>query len=204
MKVIAINGSPDPRGCTYTAINLIADELKKEGIDTEILQIGTAPVQGCIACGKCGENGRCIFDDLVNVCLDKLKEADGIIIGTPVYYSGISGQLKSFLDRLFYAGPDLRFKVGTAVASLRRSGGVDVFHQLNNYYNLAQVITVPSFYWNVIHGKSPEETMQDLEGVQIMKGLGRNMAWLMKAVANEKKATPLPKEEPRIYTNFIR
>ena len=133
-----------------------------------------------------------------------MKEADGIIIGSPVYYSGISGQMKSFLDRFFYAGPDLRFKVGVAVTSLRRSGGVDTFHQLNNFFNLAQVITVPSFYWNVIHGSTPDETLQDLEGVQIMRTLGKNMAWLLKAVSQAKETLPLPEQDTRVFTNFIR
>ncbi len=204
MKVLAINGSPHEKGCTFTAISLLAEELKRQKIETEIVSIGTKPLQGCIACGKCRENGLCIFDDIVNVCIKKMKEADGIIIGSPVYYSGISGQMKSFLDRFFYAGPDLRFKVGVAVTSLRRSGGVDTFHQLNNFFNLAQVITVPSFYWNVIHGSTPDETLQDLEGVQIMRTLGKNMAWLLKAVSQAKETLPLPEQDTRVFTNFIR
>ena len=204
MKVLAINGSPHEKGCTFTAISLLAEELKRQKIETEIVSIGTKPLQGCIACGKCRENGLCIFDDIVNVCIKKMKEADGIIIGSPVYYSGISGQMKSFLDRFFYADPDLRFKVGVAVTSLRRSGGVDTFHQLNNFFNLAQVITVPSFYWNVIHGSTPDETLQDLEGVQIMRTLGKNMAWLLKAVSQAKETLPLPEQDTRVFTNFIR
>lgn len=204
MKVLAINGSPHEKGCTFTAISLLAEELKRQKIETEIVSIGTKPLQGCIACGKCRENGLCIFDDIVNVCIKKMKEADGIIIGSPVYYSGISGQMKSFLDRFFYVGPDLRFKVGVAVTSLRRSGGVDTFHQLNNFFNLAQVITVPSFYWNVIHGSTPDETLQDLEGVQIMRTLGKNMAWLLKAVSQAKETLPLPEQDTRVFTNFIR
>lgn len=204
MKVLAINGSPHEKGCTFTAISLLAEELKRQKIETEIVSIGTKPLQGCIACGKCRENALCIFDDIVNVCIKKMKEADGIIIGSPVYYSGISGQMKSFLDRFFYAGPDLRFKVGVAVTSLRRSGGVDTFHQLNNFFNLAQVITVPSFYWNVIHGSTPDETLQDLEGVQIMRTLGKNMAWLLKAVSQAKETLPLPEQDTRVFTNFIR
>ena len=204
MKVLAINGSPHEKGCTFTAISLLAEELKRQKIETEIVSIGTKPLQGFIACVKCRENGLCIFDDIVNVCIKKMKEADGIIIGSPVYYSGISGQMKSFLDRFFYAGPDLRFKVGVAVTSLRRSGGVDTFHQLNNFFNLAQVITVPSFYWNVIHGSTPDETLQDLEGVQIMRTLGKNMAWLLKAVSQAKETLPLPEQDTRVFTNFIR
>ncbi len=204
MNVLAINGSPHEKGCTYTAISLVAEELKKQGIETEIVSVGTKPVQGCIACGKCKDTGRCVFDDVVNICLEKMEKADGIIIGSPVYYSGISGQMKSFLDRFFYTGPDLRFKVGLAVTSLRRSGGVDTYHQLNNFFGLTQVITVPSTYWNVIHGTSPDETMQDLEGVQMMRTLGQNMAWLMKAVDQAKQTTPLPEQEKRIFTNFIR
>lgn len=204
MKVLAINGSPHETGCTYTAISMLAEELNKSGIEVEVVQLGKAPIQGCTACGGCKNTGRCVFDDVVNVCLEKMKEADGIIIGTPVYYSGIAGQMKSFLDRFFYCGPDLRFKVGVAVTSLRRSGGVYTFHQLNNYFDLAQVITVPSFYWNCIHGNAPEEVKQDLEGMQIMRVLGKNMAWLLQAVEQGKKAAPLPEPEQRIFTNFIR
>ncbi len=204
MKVLAINGSPHEKGCTYTAISLVAEELKKNGIETEILHVGNKPVQGCIACGKCKTTGRCIYNDLVNIALEKIQDTDGLIIGSPVYYSGISGQMKSFLDRFFYAGPDLRLKVAVAVASLRRSGGVDTFHQLNNYFGLSQAVTVSSCYWNVVHGSAPEEVLQDLEGVQIMRTLGKNMAWTMKAIENAKKVIPLPEQEARIYTNFIR
>ena len=204
MKVLAINGSPHTNGCTYTAIQTLAAELQKRDIEVELVQLGTSPIQGCIACDKCKETGRCVFDDVVNQRLNKMQQADGIIIGSPVYYSGISGRMKAFLDRFFYCGPDLRFKVGVAVTSLRRSGGVDTFHQLNNFFNLAQVITVPSFYWNCVHGNTPEEVKQGLEGMQIMRTLGRNMAWLLEAVQSYKQQVPPPEQEKRIMTNFIR
>jgi len=206
LKVLAINGSPNKDGCTYTAIRLMADELEKQGIEVEIVHVGNKVIRGCTACNACSkmEDKKCIFDDIVNECIEKSKEIDGIIIGSPVHYSGIAGTMKSFLDRFFYAGKHLQYKVGSAVASLRRSGGVDTFHQLNNYFNLANVIITPSHYWNVIHGSNAQEVMQDKEGVQIMKTLGQKMAWLMKSIDNSKDEIPLPQIEKRVWTNFIR
>lgn len=204
MKVLAINGSPNEKGCTYTALQVVAAELEKQGIKTETIQLGKQPVQGCIACRKCSETGRCVFDDAVNRCLDKAEEADGILIGSPVYYAGIAGQMKSFLDRFFYCGPNLRLKVGASVCSLRRSGGVPTFNQLNNYFALSQTIVTPSQYWCCVHGNTPEEVVQDLEGMQIMRTLGKNMAWLLHAVVAGKEKMPLPEQEVRIGTNFIR
>lgn len=205
MKVLAINGSPHRRGCTATALGLVAEELEKQGIAVEMVHVGTEPIRGCTGCNACaaGQERRCIYDDAVNLCIEKTKEADGILLGSPVHYSGIAGNMKSFLDRFFYAGAHLQFKAGAAVATLRRSGGVDTFHQLNNYFNLARVIVVPSQYWNVVHGNTPEELLQDEEGVQILRTLGKNMAWLMQ-VLEEGKKIALPGKEPRVRTNFIR
>ena len=204
MKVLAINGSPHTKGCTYTALRLAADELEKQGIEVEIVQVGNQAIHGCTACGACRgrETPGCVFDDVVNVCIGKAEQADGILLGSPVYYSGIAGAMKCFLDRFFYAGPDLKYKVGAAVVSARRSGVVDTFHQMNNYLNLADVAIVPSHYWNAVHGNSAEEVLEDKEGVQVMQTLGRNMAWLMKSI--EAGRVPIPGQEKRIFTNFVR
>ncbi len=205
MKVMAINGSPHKNGCTYTAIKLMAEQLEKENIEVEIIHVGNKIIRGCTDCRACAETRNCVFsNDVVNECIEKTKEIDGIIIGSPVYYSGIAGTMKSFLDRFFFAGANLQYKVGTALVSLRRSGGVDAFHQLNNYFNLANVITTPSHYWNVIHGSKPEEVMQDREGVQIMQTLGQKMAWLMKSLEHSRNEVSLPQLEQRVWTNFIR
>ncbi|XOQ48845.1 MAG: 2-amino-4-deoxychorismate dehydrogenase [Eubacteriales bacterium] len=204
MKVLAINGSPHEKGCTYTAIRLVADELEKQGIETELVQVGKLPVRGCIGCRTCKDNKRCVFDDIVNECIDKSKDADGILLGSPVYYSGIAGSMKCFLDRFFYAGPYLHYKVGAAVVSARRAGTVETFQQLNNYFNLRNIVIVPSHYWNEVHGSNAEDVMKDEEGVQIMRTLGRNMAWLLKTMEYGKNAVPLPEQEEVIHTNFIR
>lgn len=208
MKVIGINGSPHERGCTYTAIELMAKELEKEKIEVEILQIGKKPFQGCTACNACGkmEDPKCIFgNDLVNECIEKMKNADGIILGSPTYYAAIAGTMKCFLDRFFYAGSHvLKHKVGVAVASQRRTGGVEVTQQINNYFNLAHVVIPPSQYWNTIHGNTPDEAMQDLEGVQIMQTLGKNMAWTLKSLKAGSDQVSLPILGNRVWTNFIR
>lgn len=207
MKVLAINGSPHKNGCTYTGIKLMAEQLEKEGIEVEILHVGNQVIRGCTACNSClrSTERRCVVnDDIVNEVIEKTKVIDGIIIGSPVYYSGIAGTMKAFLDRLFYSGANLQYKVGTALVSLRRSGGVDAFHQMNNYFNLANVITTPSHYWNVIHGSNAEEVMQDKEGVQIMRTLGQKMAWLMKSLEYSRGHIALPEMEKRVWTNFIR
>ncbi|SDM84895.1 flavodoxin family protein [Acetanaerobacterium elongatum] len=207
MKVLAFNGSPHKNGGTYTAIRMMADELEKQGIETEIIHVGGSVIRGCTACGWCGKtgSGACVFnDDLVNECIEKSKSADGIILGSPVYYSGIAGTMKSFLDRFFYAGKTLQFKVGASVVSLRRAGAVDTFQQLNNYFHLRNIILTPGHYWNAVHGSFAEQVQQDEEGAQLMRALGRNMAWLLHALEYSKGTVPLPEVEPRIYTNFIR
>jgi len=205
MNVIAINGSPHNDGVVAKGISVIQRELEKNAISVEIIHVGSKNVRGCIDCRQCGETRRCIFQDGgVNDALDKLQTADGIILGSPVYYGGIAGTFKCFLDRLFFAGPTMPFKVGAAVVSLRRTGGIATLHQLNNYFCLAGVIITPSIYWNVMHGNSVKETLEDIEGQQIMEIQGRNMAWLLKTLAAAKEDVPLPPPvTERKRTNFI-
>lgn len=209
MKVIAFNGSPNANGNTFYAIRLVADELELEGISCEIVQVGNHVIRGCTGCNGCMRNGddRCVFDtDSVNEWISKMKDADGIIIGSPVYFSGIAGTMKSFLDRAFYVASRgmLRHKVGASVVAVRRSGGVTTFDQLNHYINYAQMLVPTSNYWNVIHGRTPGEAAQDDEGRQIMRVLGKNMAWLLKLAASGKSAVTAPEPEKKVFTHFIR
>lgn len=209
MKVIAFNGSPNANGNTFYAIRLVADELELEGISCEIVQVGNHVIRGCTGCNGCMRNGddRCVFDtDSVNEWISKMKDADGIIIGSPVYFSGIAGTMKSFLDRAFYVASRgmLRHKVGASVVAVRRSGGVTTFDQLNHYINYAQMLVPTSNYWNVIHGRTPGEAVQDDEGRQIMRVLGKNMAWLLKLAASGKSAVTAPEPEKKVFTHFIR
>jgi multimeric flavodoxin WrbA len=204
MKVVAFNGSPHKDGVVYHGILAMKDELEKEGIETEILHVGAEKIRGCIDCHKCREPGmgRCVFDDdPVNSSREKLNAADGVILGSPVYYGGIAGTFKSFLDRLFFPRTRLRYKAGAVVVSLRRTGGISTFQQLNNYLNLAQAVITPSVYWEVIHGNTPQELEEDREGLQIMAITGRNMAWLLKTIAAG--GVPRPEELKRENTNFI-
>lgn len=211
MKVVAFNGSPNKEGNTYHAIKIVLEQLEKEGIDTEIIHVGKDPIRGCAACGGCvrNRNEKCVLPgDEVNEWIEKMKEADGIIIGSPVHYSSIAGNMKSFLDRAFYVtgvnNGMLRHKVGAAVVAVRRSGGVAAFDQLNNYLNYSEMLMPTSNYWNVIHGARPGEALQDEEGVQIMRVLGKNMAWLMKLVENGKGKVTEPEREKKTFMNFIR
>ncbi len=207
MKVLLINGSPKAKGCTYTALCEIAGELEKENIETEILHLGKDPIRGCTACGGCYKTGRCIFnDDIVNVGIEKVKEVDGLIVGSPVHYASASGAVTSFLDRLFYAGGGaLAFKPGAAIVSCRRGGATAAFEQLNKYFTISNMPVVSSQYWNMVHGNTPDEVRQDLEGMQVMRVLGRNMAWLLKSIQAGKEAgIKLPEQEERARTNFIR
>ncbi|MDR0669877.1 MAG: flavodoxin family protein [Treponema sp.] len=204
MNVIAFNGSPHKEGVVNHALCVMKEELEHEGIGTEIIQIGGENIRGCADCGGCRRPPFvCVFDDdPVNRCREKVNAADGIILGSPVYYGGIAGTFKSFLDRLFFPGTRLRYKAGAVVASLRRSGGVFTFQQLTNYLNLAQVVLTPTVYWGVIHGNTPGEFEEDREGLQITRVTGRNMAWLIKTLAAGGIAPP--EEIKRERTNFIR
>lgn len=207
MKVLLINGSPNANGCTYTALCEIAKELEKENIETEIFQVGNKAVRGCIGCGGCSKtDNKCIFDDdTVNAALEKAKNSDGFIFGSPVHYAAASGSLTSFLDRLFYAGNCFAYKPGAAVASCRRGGASSTLDQINKYFTIANMPVVSSQYWNMVHGNTPEEVKKDLEGMQTMRTLGKNMAWLLKSIEAGKKAgITLPEKEPGVRTNFIR
>lgn len=206
MKVLLINGSAHQKGCTYTALKEVAGILEQEGIETEFLWIGAKPVAGCIGCGSCRRTGRCFVDDQVNQVVERLEELDGFVIGSPVYYAGPSGQLTAFLDRLFYAGGGrFRGKLGAAVVSCRRGGAATAFDRLNKYFTINSMPVVSSQYWNQVHGNTPEEVRRDLEGLQIMRTLGRNMAWLLKCIdLGRANGIQLPPQEERMATNFIR
>lgn len=206
MKVVLLNGSPRANGCTYTALSEVAKELEANGIETEIFQIGTKPTAGCIACGKCAGTGKCIFDDKVNELAARLDEFDGIVVGSPVYYASPNGSVLSFLDRLFYiAGGKLAYKPAAAVASARRAGTTATLEVLNKYFTINNMPLVSSQYWPMVHGNAPEDVKQDLEGLQIMRTLGRNMAWLLKCLdAGKKAGIALPETETKVKTNFIR
>lgn len=204
MNVLLINGSPHEKGCTYTALSEVANTLEKHGIATRIYPIGKEPVRGCIACGRCNELSRCIFDDdSANEILLLMQQADGIVIGSPVYYAGPNGALCALLDRVFYASNgSLAFKPAAAVVSARRSGTTATFERLNKYFTMSRMPVVSSQYWNGIHGFSPKDVMQDKEGLQTMRTLGDNMAWLLKSIAESGR--PLPEIEPWTPTHFIR
>ena len=207
MKVLLINGSPHSKGSTYTALNEVAVTLEKEGIETEMIHVGHMAIRGCIACGKCREIGQCVFEDAVNEAAEKFANADGIVVGSPVYYASANGTLTSFLDRLFYSSArkfDKTMKVGAAVVSARRGGNTATFDELNKYFTISGMPVVSSQYWNQIHGNCAEDAMQDAEGLQTMRTLGRNMAFLMKSIALGKEAFGLPETEAKIATNFIR
>ena len=207
MRVLLVNGSPNGNGCTYTALCEVEKELNKQGIETEIFHVGKKPIRGCTACRKCSELGKCVFDDdLVNVALAKAEQADGFVFGSPVHYAGPSGFIKSFLDRCFFAGGGrFAYKPGAAIVSCRRGGASSAFEQLNKYFTISSMPVVSSQYWNMVHGRTPEDVRQDLEGLQTMRTLGRNMAWLLKSIqAGQKAGVALPETEERAWTNFIR
>lgn len=204
MKVLLVNGSPNPEGCTYTALKEVAGQLEESGIETEIFHIGKQAVQGCIACGKCAELGRCVFkDDLYNELLKRIKDAAGIVIGSPVYFAGPNGSLCAILDRIFFSAREyLTNKPSAAVVSCRRGGASAAFDRLNKYLTINQMPVVTSQYWNSVHGFTPEDVKKDLEGLQTMRVLGNNMAWMLKTVSDSKH--PLPEREERMLTHFIR
>ena len=206
MNVLLINGSPNAGGCTFTALNEVAKTLEQNNIATEIYHIGTKPIAGCIACRKCKDGSPCIFDDGVNELAARLDEFDALIVGAPVYYSGPSGQSTAFLDRLFYSSAGkLKGKPGACVVSCRRGGASASYDRLNKYFGICSMPIVTSQYWNQVHGNTADEVLQDEEGMQTMRTLGENMAWLLKCIEAGKAAgIPLPKKEAPIRTNFIR
>lgn len=207
MKVLLVNGSPHERGCTYTALSEVAQSLKKEGIDTEIFWVGTKPVSGCIACGACNKIGKCVFEDKVNEFAGKAYEADGFVFGSPVYYASANGTLMSFMDRAFHSAKAGTYylKPAAAVVSARRAGTTSSLDEINKYFQFAQMPVISSSYWNMVHGSSPEDVKKDLEGLQIMRTLGKNMAWFLKVKeAGEEAGVPRPEAEDKIFTNFIR
>ena len=205
-KVLLINGSPHAKGSTFTALNEVAVTLEKEGIETEIVHVGNKAIRGCIACAKCREIGHCVFDDEVNEVAEKFAEADGIVVGSPVYYASANGTLVSFLDRLFYSSGKINktMKVGAAVVSARRGGNTATFDELNKYFTISGMPVASSQYWNQVHGNCAEDAMQDAEGLQTMRTLGRNMAFLIKSIALGKEKFGLPETETKVATNFIR
>ncbi len=202
-KVLVINGSPHETGCTARALEEVIKTLNQEGIETELLQIGKKDIPGCRACGFCMRTGKCVINDIVNEAALKFEAADGLIIGSPVYYSSPNGTALSFMDRLFYsAGYPKHMKVGAAVVSCRRGGNTATFDALNKYFTISGMPVVSSTYWNQVHGFTAEDVEKDLEGLRTMRNLGRNMAFLIRAIAAEKEKTGLPLEEQDVFTNF--
>ena len=206
MKVILVNGSPHKEGCTYTGLCEIEKALNENGVETEIFWIGNEPLRGCLGCGACAKLGRCAANDSVNEFTEKAKSADGFIFGTPVHYASASGAMTSFMDRAFYSGgAALRGKPAAAIASCRRGGASAAFDQLNKYFTISCMPIVSSNYWNQIHGSKPEDVLKDEEGIQTIRMLGKNMAWLLKCIEAGKKAgITMPEPEAKIRTNFIR
>lgn len=211
MKVLLVNGGPHKTGCTNRALQEVAVILVQEGIDTEIFWIGNKPVGGCIACRKCSELGKCVFDDAVNQFREKAYEADGFVFGTPVHYAAASGNMTAFMDRLFYSefcgnqNKAFYMKPAAAVLSARRAGTTAAFDQMNKYFAIQEMPIVSSRYWNMVHGAAPEQVEEDKEGLYTMRVLGRNMAYLLKCrEAAENVGVKLPKQEHPVFTNFVR
>lgn len=205
MKVLMINGSPRAEGNTYAALQEMEKIFKEESIETEILHVGSMAVRGYIACGSCAKNGKCVFDDVVNEAAPKFAECDGLVVGSPVYYASANATLIAFLDRLFYStGFDKTMKVGASVVAARRGGLSATFDELNKYFTISGMPVASSQYWNSIHGRTPGEAKEDAEGLQTMRVLARNMAFLMKSIALGKEKYGLPEKEDRVSTHFIR
>lgn len=206
MKVLVVNGSPHPKGCTARALDEVEKTLNENGIETERITIGNKDVRGCIACNYCRSHGKCVFNDVVNELAPKFAEADGLIVGTPVYYAGSNGQLHAFLDRLFYSTSgtiDPAMKVGATVVSSRRAGSTSAIADLNMFFTMNSMPIVSSTYWNEVHGFTSEDVEKDLEGLQTMRNLGRNMAFLIKGISAQKAAEGgLPKQEHDYFTSF--
>lgn len=199
-----INGSPHAKGCTYTALSELKHTLEAEGIETELIHVGNQDVRGCIACGQCRKLGKCVFDDVVNEVASKLAEADAFVIGAPVYYSSPAGGAISFMDRLFFStfNVDKTMKVGAAVVTCRRGGNTASFDVLNKYFSISGMPIASSQYWNMVYGGSAEEVLKDAEGLQTMRTLGRNMAFMIKSIQLGKQQFGLPEKEPTTFTNF--
>ena len=206
MKVLLLNGSPHEHGCTYTALQEVAKVLHQHGVETELVYLGVQPVAGCIGCGSCAKTGRCFRDDKVNELSARVDEFDGLIVGSPVHYAAASGQITSFLDRFFYvAGSKMAGKPGAVVVSCRRGGASAAFDQLNKYFTISNMPIVSSQYWNQVHGTTPEEVLRDEEGMQTLRTLGQNMAWLLQCIqAGDQAGVARPQYEPKIRTNYIR
>ena len=205
MKVLILNGSPRKEGCTARALREVADTLRLEGIETETVQVGVQEIRGCLGCGACKTAGRCVVDDLVNELAPKLAEADGLLVGTPVYYAGANGTIKALLDRLFYSTHfDKTMKVGATVVSSRRAGGTTAFDEINKYFTISGMPIAPSQYWGIAHGARPGEVEQDAEGLQTARTMATNMLFLMRSIALGKEKYGLPEKEKGAWTNFIR
>ena len=207
MNVLLINGSPNPRGCTHRALSEVASALEQCGVSTQLFHIGNGPVRGCIGCGGCGQTGRCAFsDDCLNDLLARAEAADGLVVGTPVHYAASAGAISCLLDRMFTAIPDkLAYKPAACVVSCRRGGASAAFDQLNKYFTINKMPVVSSQYWNSVHGSAPQDVEQDAEGLQIMRVLGRNMAWLLYCIqAGREAGVPMPEQEEHLWTSFIR
>ena len=204
MKALLINGSPRAKGCTYTALTELAKTLESQGIETEIVHVGHKDVRGCIAFRKCHETGKCVFDDIVNEVAPKLAQADAFVIGAPVYFASPAGGAISFMDRLFFStlNIDKTMKVGAAVVTCRRGGNTATFDVLNKYFSMNNLPIATSQYWNMVHGGSAEEVLEDKEGLQTMRTLGKNMAFLMKSIQWGKENVGLPEREPVTFTSF--
>ena len=206
MKVLLINGSPKVKGNTAFALEQMAEVFAAQGLETETIQVGSQAIRGCIGCASCYKTGKCVFDDLVNEVAPKFAEADGIVVGSPVYYASPNGTLISFLDRLFYStgSIDKRMKVGASLVVARRGGCTAAMDVLNKYFTISEMPVAASTYWNMIHGGKPGDSEQDAEGIRTMRNLAKNMAFLMKSVALAKKSVGLPESEKKVFTNFIR
>lgn len=208
MKVLLVNGSPHREGCTYTALSEVARALEESGIGTEIYWIGTQPLAGCIGCGACGTTGRCFMQDIVNEFLDKAKGFDGFVFGAPVHFAAIPGLMTSFMNRVFFSARthhEFQGKPAAAVTSSRRAGSLTTLDQFNRYFIHGGMPVVPSQYWPMVYGNTPEEVRQDEEGLQIMRTLGRNMAWMLKCIdVSEQAELNYPERESRVSTNFVR
>lgn len=206
MKVLLLNGSPHKEGNTAFALRQMQDVFQQNNIDTEVIEVGSGIIRGCTGCGSCYKTHRCVFDDLVNQVADKLSGADGMVVGSPVYYASPNGTLLSFLDRLFYSTGhiDKRMKVGTSIVCARRGGCTAAMDVLNKYFTISSMPVASSTYWNQIHGAKPGEAAMDAEGIRTMRNLAKNMVFLMNAIAAEKASNGLPEPEPKAFTNFIR